>query len=110
VSLRALLIAAAVGAVLLLAVALILPGSTRTAWVSQLWHHSDYTASEDMIQRIEDFRRRQGWLPASLVEIGMRPSEVCPCYRLTSASNYEVWFGTVLGESLIYDSETRAWH
>ena len=31
------------------------------------------------------------------------------CYEKKDSINYSIWFGTVLGESIIYDSDTKQW-
>jgi hypothetical protein len=108
---RGLLLLGAVAAVALPALAVaIATQSSHHGWASRIWYHDDYRASEEVIRRIEDHRRRLGTLPQSLSEAGVPPSESCPCYEPTSTSNYKVWFGTVLGESISYESDTRLWH
>ena len=82
---------------------------TEPGWTSQIWYRAEYRASSDLIERVEDFRRREGRLPASLGDLGVLESEECPCYRRISTADYRVWFGTVLGESLTYDSGAQAW-
>jgi hypothetical protein len=38
-----------------------------------------------------------------------RFDERCPCYDKKGEQSYMVWFGWVLGESVVYDSETGQW-
>src|SRR5579872_968678 len=66
-------------------------------------------ASNAVISKIEEFKRVNGRLPNSLSETGVEQDESCPCYCKTSNSSYVVWYGTTLGESHTYDSETKKW-
>ena len=59
------------------------------------------------ISKIEEFKKAKGRLPESLSEAGAQDDESCPCYCKTGDESYFVWYGTALGESDTYDSETR---
>jgi hypothetical protein len=65
---------------------------------------------ERIIEKIESFKSETRRLPRSLTEIGVPETEEGPVYyKQVSESRYQVWFGTTLGESVTYDSETRRW-
>ena len=66
-------------------------------------------ASSIAVSKIEDFRKVKGRLPDSLSEARARDDEGCPCYCKTGHDSYLVWYGTTLGESDTYDSETKKW-
>jgi len=83
--------------------------SSEPGWASRIWFRAEYRMSRDITEKVGDFRRHQGRLPLSLDEVGVPESEIFPRYKRISTSDYEVWFGTVLGESLTYESSTRAW-
>jgi len=60
--------------------------------------------------KIENFRNEKGRLPDSLSEVGIVETESGPIYyRKESESKYILWFGKGLGESVVYDSETKQW-
>ena len=61
------------------------------------------------ISKIEEFRKVKGPLPSSLSEAGAQDDETCPCYCKTGDGSYLVCYGTTLGESDTYDSETKKW-
>jgi hypothetical protein len=60
-----------------------------------------------IVSKIETFRRETGRLPNSLSEIGVEERESGPDYCKTSRNGYIVWYGTTLGESDTYDSQTK---
>ena len=67
-------------------------------------------AGNEIIGKIEDFRKEKGRLPVSLSEIGIEEKEEGPIYYdRKSETRYILWFGTSLGESVTYDSETKKW-
>jgi hypothetical protein len=61
------------------------------------------------VSKVEEYRREKGRLPHSLSEAGIEADERCPCYCKTGDNSYIVWYGTTLGESNTYSSETRTW-
>ena len=64
----------------------------------------------EVVAKVESFRKDKGRLPNSLSEIGIEETESGPIYyRKESESKYTVWFGKELGESATYDSETKEW-
>jgi hypothetical protein len=67
-------------------------------------------AGNEVISRLENFREDTGKLPDNLIEIGVDSSllEII-CYSKTDSMNYIVWFGTNVGESMKYDSNTKKW-
>jgi len=59
--------------------------------------------------KVEQFRKTTGRLPNTLSEIGIQEKERCPCYCKTSNDSYILWYGTTLGESDTYVSQTKQW-
>lgn len=65
---------------------------------------------DDIIKRINDFKSKKGYLPLSLEDIGVKDTEEGPIfYELLDSLNYSVHFGTSLGESKIYYSDSQKW-
>lgn len=63
-----------------------------------------------IIQKIEDYRKSKGKLPELLDDIGEDPKSDGPIYyKKIDSDNYEIWFGTTLGSSCVYKSETKEW-
>ena len=77
--------------------------------ITGCWGPSQRDASNIAISKIGEFRKVKGRLPDSLSEAGAQDGESCPCYCKTGNDSYLVWYGTTLGESDTYDSETRKW-
>jgi len=64
----------------------------------------------EAVAQIEKFRNEKGRLPNSLSEAGIVETESGPIYyRKESESKYILWFGKELGESVVYNSETKQW-
>jgi hypothetical protein len=64
----------------------------------------------ELIGKIEEFRKNKGRIPDSLSEIGVEPKEEGPIYyEKINNAKYKLWFGTVLGESVTYDSDEKSW-
>ena len=64
----------------------------------------------EVIAKIESFRKEKGRLPNSLSEIRIEETESGSIYyRKESESKYILWFGKELGESVAYDSDTKQW-
>lgn len=64
----------------------------------------------EIVAKIEKFRSEKSKLPNSLSEIGIAETESGPIYyEKKSETRYILWFGKELGESKIYDSETKNW-
>jgi len=66
-------------------------------------------AGDDIVARVDQFKKSTGHFPSALSDIGVRADESCPCYCKTGDDNYIVWYGTTLGESDTYDSRTKRW-
>jgi hypothetical protein len=61
-------------------------------------------------REIDAYSQRQGHLPSSLEDVGEHESEDGPIYyMLCGNSHYILWFGTMLGHSMTYDSVSRSW-
>ena len=80
----------------------------RWPWV---FYWSEARKANKVIAAVDAFQSRYGRLPDTLAQIGMEDSESGPVYyQKTSDSTYIVWFGTVLGESAMYESATKERH
>jgi hypothetical protein len=65
---------------------------------------------DEIICKIEAFNKENGRLPDSLSEIGIEEKLEGPIYYdKKDDSEYIVWFGAGLGESVIYHSTTKEW-
>ncbi len=64
---------------------------------------------DNVVAKVEQFRKSNGRLPHALSDIGTKEEESCPCYCKTGDDSYIVWYGTSLGESDAYDSRTKKW-
>lgn len=63
-----------------------------------------------VISKIETFRKDKNKLPETLSEIGLKDTEDGPIYyKKESDTKYIIWFGTQLGESATYESDTKEW-
>ncbi len=63
-----------------------------------------------IIAQIENYRVQKGYLPESLNEIGIEELESGPhYYDVWDSINYTLYFGTSLGESMTYYSDTKKW-
>jgi hypothetical protein len=63
-----------------------------------------------LIERIDSFQKTTQRLPENLGELGIEEKMEGPLYyQKVSAEHYMVYFGTTVGESMIYRSEKRAW-
>ncbi len=62
------------------------------------------------MNKIENFKKDKGKLPEKLSEIGIEKKEDSPIhYKKESETKYILWFGTTLGESVTYNSDTKGW-
>jgi len=61
----------------------------------------------EIIQRIEAFKSNQKRLPNSLSEVGIGEEELF--YNKYDSIHYIVWYGTSLGESVTYYSDSKKW-
>lgn len=63
-----------------------------------------------VIEKIEAHRKANGRWPHSLSELGVAEDESGPVYYCkTTQTEYIVWYGTALGESVTYSSRTKQW-
>lgn len=66
--------------------------------------------AERMVAAVEEYRRVNGRLPDSVEQLGLKERIEGPAYyRKLSEKRYQVWFGTSLGESMVYDSVDKKW-
>jgi hypothetical protein len=72
-------------------------------------NYSDHRAGNEIVAKVEMFKKSTGHLPEALSDIGFKENESCPCYCKTSDASYIVWCGTTLGESDTFDSRTQRW-
>jgi hypothetical protein len=64
----------------------------------------------EVVAKIERFKKDKGRLPLSLSEIGIEEKEEGPIYyQKQDSSKYVIWFSAELGESVTYDSSTKKW-
>lgn len=75
-----------------------------------LFHHSDFKVGKQIISRVEAFRASHGHLPDNLKDVGMTEDDLSVYYRKDGDTHYIIWFGTTLGESETYDSDTKRWN
>ena len=79
----------------------------RTAGEKKLFREGN-----DIVNRIEDFKKEHHRLPYSLTEIGIKViDEANPelHYDMRDSIHYTVFFGTSLGESEYYYSDSKKW-
>ena len=74
-----------------------------------LFHRRDFRVGSNIISRVESFRTIHGRLPETLAEVGINDSDLGVFYEKTGAEQYQVWFGTSLGKSETYNSQTKMW-
>jgi hypothetical protein len=74
-----------------------------------LYHWRDFRKASEVISRVEAFRKSHRSLPETLDEVGMADPDLKVFYRRNGDTQYYVWFGTTLGESETYDSQTKRW-
>ena len=66
--------------------------------------------ASELVIKIESFRKHNGRLPESLSELGIKETEEGPLYYDKQDSiNYNLSFGTSLGESETYHSDSKKW-
>jgi hypothetical protein len=83
---------------------LLLFGPDKVVW----WW--DIHVGKRLILRVESFRQQHDHLPRSLGEVdAIDVDENKYFYEKCSDSHYIIWFGTELGESMTYDSDSRSW-
>lgn len=68
-------------------------------------------AGNKLIGQVEQFRKQHDRLPESAAEMGIQQDESGPVfYQKQSANHYIVWYGTGVGESMVYDSDVGHWN
>jgi hypothetical protein len=75
----------------------------------QLLYRRQLKTGNLIVSRVEAYRTSHGDVPDSLEALGVDEESVKVFYRKENAQRYIVWFGTTLGESMTYDSDTRKW-
>lgn len=79
-------------------------GPPEFVWRSQI------RSGNQLISRVESFRRAHDHLPSAQSEIDENVTEQTRIlYQKCSDTHYVVWFGTELGESMSYDSRSGVW-
>jgi hypothetical protein len=64
----------------------------------------------DLIEKIEDYKKKNGCLPERLGDIGVEEKMEGPFYYWKVDSvNYMIWYCTTVGESMTYYSDTKEW-
>lgn len=67
--------------------------------------HADF-----IIEKVEKFKHETGRLPNNVTELGIDDKQMhLSFYTKIDSTEYEVWYGTDLGVSKIYNSKTREW-
>jgi hypothetical protein len=65
---------------------------------------------DEIVGRVEAFRKQRHVLPGSLAEAGVSESNQDKYfYERCGDTRYIVWFGTWLGESMTWNSANRRW-
>lgn len=65
---------------------------------------------DELIEKIEKYKFEQGVLPDNLAAIGVNETDDFPLYyQKYDSLNYIIWFGTSLGESITYFSDSKRW-
>ena len=63
-----------------------------------------------MIQKVEEYKSTNGQLPTDIAELGLEfELENEAYYEILTDSTYSVWYGTSLGVSMVYYSESKTW-
>ena len=64
----------------------------------------------ELVAKVEAYKKRTDSLPSSLKELGIMETEEGPLYYQKKDSiNFIIWFGTSLGRSKIYSSNSKKW-
>ena len=65
---------------------------------------------EEIIAKIESYKKQNGYLPNKLNDIGVIEKEEGPIYySKKSDTTYMIYYGGVLGESMVYNFDTKQW-
>lgn len=90
----------------------VLLGIAVLLWLSQpVWmaNHRELRTGRNIITKVELFKNKEARLPESLEELGINDPDLDVYYQKISSEEYQVWFGTSLGESEVFNSRTRKW-
>jgi hypothetical protein len=80
------------------------------SWACNLNGKDKMKTGNEIVNKIENFKKDKGKLPETLSEIGIEEKEEGPIYyRKESETKFVLWFGTILGESVTYNSDTKEW-
>jgi len=95
-------------------VLILVSGLGLTAWLYLLqpvwlFHRCDFRVGNQIVSRVEVFRTTHGHLPETLDEIGFGDPDLGLYYHKVDEQSYWVWFGTSLGKSELYESQTKSW-
>ena len=64
----------------------------------------------ELVKKIETYKKENGRLPNSMSDVGIDEKEDSPLhYEKKDSVNYIISFGTSLGESKIYYSDSKKW-
>ena len=74
-----------------------------------LFHREEIRVGNEVVSLVEAFRTTHSYLPERLKDIGVNEADLNVFYRKVSDQEYEVWFGTSVGESKTYNSLTKKW-
>lgn len=67
--------------------------------------------AQELVKYVEGYKQGNKRLPVSLGEWGLEDVEDAVAYdEKTSDSTYIIWYGTSLGSSMVYRSETKKWN
>jgi hypothetical protein len=67
-------------------------------------------SGEQIIAKIEAYKKQNGHLPNNLNDIGVIEKEEGPIfYKKQTDTTYLIYYGGGLGESIIYNFETKQW-
>jgi hypothetical protein len=75
----------------------------------RLFHWNDFRIGNEVISRVDAFRKNHGYVPESLKDVGITDPDLRVFYQKTDDNEYIVWFGTTLGESETYNSRSKKW-
>lgn len=63
--------------------------------------------AKPVIAKVEKYLQEHGSLPAKLADVGVEEDPYY--YQKQSETNYVIWFGRQLGESVTYVSNEKTW-
>jgi hypothetical protein len=95
---------------LIVLVAAFVVAASLSIFPDRFAYRDQFAAGEEVVERIERYREYHGTLPATLDDIGIEERLESPIhYTRRDSQQYQVWFGTSLGESITYHSERGSW-